>query len=92
MKFVWDSAKEAKNIEAHGVDFETAKLAFADTRRVFTSDKKHSTSETRFFCLGMVKGRVLTVRFTMRGGAIRIIGAGFWRAGAKLYEEQNENS
>jgi uncharacterized protein len=32
---------------------------------------------------------VLTVRFTYRrGGTIRIIGAGYWRKGKKIYEER----
>lgn len=30
--------------------------------------------------------KIATVRFTPRKGRIRIIGAGFWRAGRKLYE------
>ena len=89
MKFVWDSRKEAENIANHGVDFETATLAFFDSKRVLGSDKKHSQRETRFFCFGLVKGRVLTVRFVLRGGDIRIIGAGFWRAGDKIYEKEN---
>ena len=89
VKFVWDPRKEAKNIAAHGVDFETAKFAFADSKRIFASDKKHSRSETRFFCFGMAQGRVLTVRFVLRGGDIRIIGAGYWRDGKKIYEKEN---
>jgi len=28
----------------------------------------------------------LTVRFTYRGSVIRIIGAGYWRKGRKIYE------
>lgn len=31
----------------------------------------------------------LTVRFAYREGVIRIIGAGYWRRGKKIYEEQN---
>jgi len=89
VKFVWDPRKQAANIAAHGVDFEAAKLAFADPKRVLASDKKHSLTETRFFCFGMVQGRVLTVRFVLRGGDIRIIGAGYWRDGRDIYENEN---
>jgi hypothetical protein len=32
---------------------------------------------------------VLTVRFTWRDGTIRIIGAGYWRKGKAIYEQQN---
>jgi uncharacterized DUF497 family protein len=77
VRFAWDFRKQARNILIHGVDFETATLAFRDPNRVLISDKKHSRSETRFFCFGMVEGRVLTVRFLLRGGEIRIIGAGY---------------
>lgn len=56
---------------------------------MFATDKKRSRAETRFFCFGMVHGRVLTVRFVFRDGAIRIIGAGYWREGKKVYENEN---
>ncbi|MFH1066848.1 MAG: BrnT family toxin, partial [bacterium] len=32
---------------------------------------------------------VLTVRFTWRDEILRIIGAGYWRKGKKLYEKEN---
>jgi uncharacterized DUF497 family protein len=89
VKFTWDPRKDAQNILTHGVDFETAEIAFADPKRIFASDKKHSHAETRFFCFGLVQGRVLTVRFILRGGDIRIIGAGYWREGRKIYEKEN---
>lgn len=31
--------------------------------------------------------KIVTVRFTQRGDAIRMIGAGYWRKGKKAYEE-----
>ena len=34
-------------------------------------------------------GGILTVRFTRRGEAIRIIGAGYWRKGKAIYEKEN---
>lgn len=61
-----------------------------DPERIVFLDKKHSSpTERRYFLLGLVKGRVLTVRFTPRGRAIRIIGAGYWRQGKALYEQEN---
>jgi hypothetical protein len=36
-----------------------------------------------------VDGGVMTVRFTWRGGVIRIFGAGYWRKGRAIYEQQN---
>ncbi|MDB9393708.1 BrnT family toxin [Microcystis aeruginosa] len=52
-------------------------------------DVQHSDSEERWFCIGKVKDRVLTVRFTYRGGVIRIFGAAEWRKWRKFYEEHN---
>lgn len=88
MAFEWDPRKSAENILKHGVDFKDAIHAFYDEGRVVLSDKKHSSeNERRFFLLGVVGGRVLTVRFTMRDGNVRIFGAGYWRMGKELYEK-----
>jgi uncharacterized DUF497 family protein len=87
--FEWDLAKEAENAVKHGVDFTTAARAFDDPGRVIALDLAHSRQERRYYCFGMVDGGVLTVRFTWRGGRIRIIGAGYWREGKKLYEESH---
>lgn len=53
------------------------------------SDEGHSTDEDRYCCLGRVGAGILIVRFTYRNNVIRIFGAGYWRKGKKLYEEQN---
>jgi pyruvate ferredoxin oxidoreductase gamma subunit len=39
---------------------------------------------------GRVADGILTVRFTYRGNVIRIIGAGYWRKGKKLYEAHSK--
>lgn len=84
--FEWDISKESLNIQKHGVDFTTAAYAFKDSaRRIFT-DASHSQNEPRLFCIARVNGRILTVRFVYRQGLIRIIGAGYWRKGAKYYD------
>lgn len=88
--FVWDGEKEAKNRRAHGVDFAEASQAFFDPHRVIAVDEAHSKAEPRYFCIGRVGERVATVRFTYRRGRIRIIGAGYWRKGRRLYEAQNK--
>ena len=76
MEFEWDERKHILNIRKHGVTFFEAQLAFADPRRVIAEDTRHSTSkETRLFCFGQIDGRILTVRFTYRGDAVRIFGA-----------------
>lgn len=86
--FAWDPQKERLNIRKHGVDFATAARVFqAQARRVFV-DSKHSAREERFFCIGKVEGKILTVRFTYRAGVIRIYGAGYWRKGRGYYEKE----
>ncbi len=87
--FEWDAAKERYNRAKHGVSFMQAQYAFFDPRRVIAEDMDHSGTEQRFFCFGEVDGGVMTVRFTCRGGGIRIFGAGYWRKGKKIYEQQN---
>ncbi len=89
--FSWDEAKSLINQEKHHVSFEYAQRAFDDPRRVIVRDLAHDRSrEERFFCLGKVEGGILTVRFSYRGGQIRIYGAGFWRKGKKRYEQENK--
>jgi uncharacterized DUF497 family protein len=56
---------------------------------VIAVDEAHSVAEPRYFCLGIVNDRVMTVRFTVRGNTIRIIGAGYWRKGRRAYESEN---
>lgn len=62
-------------------------LAFIDPRRIIRLNAKHSASEIRYYCLGLVLDRVMTVRFIVREGKVRIIGAGYWREGRKIYEQ-----
>ena len=88
-KFEWDPKKDRENQKKHGVPFEVAQYAFADPMRVIAEDVGHSEKEKRYYCFGMVGDGILTVRFTYRGHSIRIIGAGYWRKGKKLYEEEN---
>jgi len=85
--FEWDAAKDLANLAKHGVSFATAQLAFADPRRVIAEDLSHSRTEKRYYCFGSVGDGVLTVRFTHRAGIIRIIGAGYWRRGKRIYEQ-----
>lgn len=89
--FEWDDEKDRINLEKHGVSFARAQRAFLDERRVIAVDLSHSTEEEkRYFCFGMVDGGVMTVRFTWRGRRIRIIGAGYWRRGRRIYEQEND--
>ena len=89
MQFEWDEAKDQANQEKHKVSFTEAQEAFFDANRMVIKDEKHSSEEERYFCIGRTQNGILTVRFTMRGAVIRLIGAGYWREGKVRYEEKN---
>jgi len=87
VQFDWDENKNSENKNKHGVSFYEAQKAFFDLNRVIALDTKNSIKEQRYYCFGLVKDRILTVRFTYRNDFIRIIGAGYWRKGKKIYEK-----
>jgi uncharacterized protein len=88
--FEWDERKDAENQRKHGIGFHLAQQAFLDPKRVVARDLKHGGTEKRYYCMGRVGEGIVTVRFTIRGRAIRIIGAGYWRQGRKIYEKENQ--
>jgi uncharacterized DUF497 family protein len=88
--FEWDDAKDRSNQRKHGISFSLAQFAFLDERRVILEDQDHSDDEKRYYCLGMVSGGIMTVRFTYRKNKIRIFGAGYWRKGKRIYERENK--
>ena len=88
--FEWDEEKDKENRNKHNVSFSEAQLAFLDPSRVIAEDVKHSLDENRFYCIGRVGEGIMTVRFTYRSQVIRIYGAGYWRNGRRIYEEQNK--
>lgn len=84
--FEWDEDKNRENQEKHGVSFEEAQLVFADPNLLIRRDRIHSTpEEERFYGVGRIAGGIVTVRFTVRNGVMRIFGAGFWRKYRKYY-------
>ncbi|MCA2811821.1 MAG: BrnT family toxin [Microcystis sp. M090S1] len=87
--FEWDEDKNLLNQQKHDVSFELAQYAFFDPNRVIVQHLAHSQEENRFYCMGQVNEGIITVRFTYREGKVRIFGAGYWRKGRKLYEQQN---
>ena len=75
MNFEWDTEKNKANIKKHGVAFEMAAKVFLDEKRIERYDAEHSSmDESRYKTIGMV-GKVLTVIYTERKTAIRIISA-----------------
>ena len=87
--FEWDEIKNLKNIAKHGVSFFEAQEAFSDVNRIIDFNAGHSHLEERYYCIGKTERGIVTVRYTIRNGAIRIIGAGYWRKGKKAYERKN---
>lgn len=93
MEFEWDENKKLANQAKHGVSFEEAGEVFLDPDRLTKFDHSHSRQEARFFCYGKTAaGKILTVRFTTRNNKIRIIGAGEWRFGREVYEQENKKN
>ncbi|MBF0557375.1 MAG: BrnT family toxin [Nitrospirae bacterium] len=90
VRFEWDEEKAKENQTKHNVSFSVAQHAFLDPKRVIAEDINHSSEEKRFYCIGRVGEGIITVRFTYRGTVIRIYGAGYWRKGRKIYENQNK--
>jgi len=90
--FEWDERKNLDNQKKHHVSFYEAQYAFLDPNRIIAEDLKHSQNEKRYYCFGLdeEESGILTVRFTYRSGRIRIIGAGYWRKGKKIYEQKNK--
>ena len=88
--FIWNSHKERANVLKHKVDFVTAASVFDDPDIRVSFDEEHSILEQRYFAIGQVDNRIMTVRFVRREGKIRILGAGYWRKGKELYEKKKD--
>ena len=79
LRFEWDEAKNASNMAKHGIDFETAQLAFEDPFCVAFVDRI-TDGEERWRAIGSVEASiVLVVIHTYREEApdevVRIISA-----------------
>ena len=88
MTFEWNEQKDKENRKKHGVSFYIAQRAFLDPNRLIAEELEHSFTESRYYCFGKIDNEILTVRFTYCGHKIRIIGAGYWRKGRKIYEKE----
>lgn len=83
-KFQWDDRKAASNFVDHGVTFEAARDVFKDPFAIDQLDDREDYGEDRFTIVGMARGRLLFVAYTMRGESIRIISA----RGAEPHEQR----
>ena len=94
MRFEWDPAKAASNIQKHGVSFDEAVTVFKDPLAFIFDDESHSEQEQREIIIGMsALRRMILVCFVERiENVVRIISARpATRQEIKDYEE-NANS
>jgi len=71
MRFEWDERKRLANLEKHGLDFLDVIEVFEAPYVVVPST--HEGEEERFLAIGIFAGRLVTIVFTTRSEAIRII-------------------
>ena len=88
MRLEFDPDKEAINLAKHGVDFSTVQKVFQNPQRMIVPNETHSSGGPRFYAVGHDGHGILTVR----GGAIRVIGAGYWRKQKRAYEDQKKEN
>lgn len=73
--FEWSDEKAARNYAAHDLTFEVACEVFDDPFVIEERDNRGYYGEDRYNALGMVKGRLVIVTYTIRGTKIRLISA-----------------
>ncbi len=81
MRYEWDERKRLANLKKHGLDFFDVYIVFGSSHVITPSLHE---SEERFLAIGTFEGRFVTVVYTMRAEAMRIIS--FRRA---RYEERD---
>ena len=75
MNIQFDNRKATSNLRKHGVSFEEAATALLDANALVSEDGD-AEGEQRLVLLGLsAQGRLLTVCYTLRGEAIRLISA-----------------
>jgi uncharacterized DUF497 family protein len=89
VRYEWDPAKAAANLEVHGVRFAEATTVFSDDFALTREDERAS-GEQRFVTLGLSDtGNLLVVVYTYRRpDSLRVISA--WKANRRQrlkYEE-----
>ncbi|OBZ94209.1 hypothetical protein ADU59_18750 [Pararhizobium polonicum] len=75
LDFEWDEQKAAANLAKHGVSFAAASAVFLDPFAVDIEDRSMDYGEIRRRIIGLASGLFLTVAYTERGDAIRLISA-----------------
>jgi uncharacterized DUF497 family protein len=73
--FEWDEAKAQTNFAKHGLAFQEAIRVFSDEGRLDEDASQAGQGEERRKTVGLVRGRLVTVVYTLRAEAVRIISA-----------------
>ena len=90
LEFEWDDAKDTANRAKHGVGFTVARDVFKDVFAIERLDDRQDYGEERYVIIGTVEARLLSVTYTMRDEAIRIISArGATPHEQRQYHEEN---
>jgi hypothetical protein len=71
VRFEWDERKRRSNLEKHGLDFIDVVEVFEAPYLVVPST--YAGEEDRYLAIGFLEGRLVTVVYTTRSEAIRII-------------------
>ena len=74
-EFDWDPAKADTNLRKHGITFKFATRVFEDPNCTEGLDDRDYQDEQRWVTTGQAAEFVLTVVFTLRKEAIRLISA-----------------
>ncbi len=74
--FIWDKGNEEKNWVRHKVSIRECEEVILSNETLYYEDAKHSVSELRYIGFGSTLAyRVLSIVFTIRKNAIRVISA-----------------
>jgi uncharacterized DUF497 family protein len=72
IRYEWDDAKNAENLEKHGIAFK-AILDLDWRMAVSRIDQRHAYGEERVLAFAPLDGRLHAVVYTIRGGVRRIV-------------------
>ena len=87
--FEWDEGNSRKSAEKHDVSQAEAEQVFFNEPLLIVEDVSHSSDEIRLHDLGQTDaGRLLHIRFTLRGKLIRVISARTMHRKERLRYEQ----
>jgi uncharacterized DUF497 family protein len=75
MGFEWDENKNNSNKEKHGIDFNDAKEVFKDENSKVGPDLRKVYGEVRWKIIGKIYGSIISVIYTVRNKATRLISA-----------------